>query len=291
MIPHMPELELEAARDALSRLAWQEAFDALSSEDADSLSPKDLEGLGDAAWWTGRHKACIEAREGAYAKWVAAGEPRRAVRVALALCDNYRESKRPSVAASWLKRSMRLLEGEPECVEHGWIAWTMAVHAYAKDRIDESADEAGRALELGMRFGDPDLQALALAYQGAVMIRQGEPDEGLPLLEEATAAAAIDCATQIQRKLAAHRREHGFAPQVRMGIHATEATQDAAGYSGRGVHEAARIGGLAVAGEIVASEGTLDGLDGIAVSPPREAALKGIGEPMRVVSIDWAASG
>ena len=59
------------------------------------------------------------------------------------------------------------------------------------------------------------------------------------------------------------------------------------GFSGRGVHEAARIGALAAGGEIVASEETVDGIDDVTVSEPREVVLKGIASPVRVVTIDW----
>jgi class 3 adenylate cyclase len=48
--------------------------------------------------------------------------------------------------------------------------------------------------------------------------------------------AAVDCAAQVQRRLAEHRREHGFAPQIRIGVHAAEATRSAAVFVGRGVH-------------------------------------------------------
>jgi len=35
--------------------------------------------------------------------------------------------------------------------------------------------------------------------------------------------AAAQCAASVQRGLTAHRRSAGFAPQVRIGIHADEA--------------------------------------------------------------------
>src|SRR5207342_2253348 len=38
-------------------------------------------------------------------------------------------------------------------------------------------------------------------------------------------ASAVSCAREIQRRLAEHRRDHGFAPQVRIGLHAAEATR------------------------------------------------------------------
>jgi len=55
------------------------------------------------------------------------------------------------------------------------------------------------------------------------------------------------------------------------------------------VHEAARIGALGGAGEIVASRKTVDGAAGsVSVSEPRSVELKGIAEPVEVVTIEWA---
>jgi class 3 adenylate cyclase len=103
------------------------------------------------------------------------------------------------------------------------------------------------------------------------------------------AADAIDCAVDIQRRLTRHRREHGFAPSVRIGLHAAEATQDDHDYSGRGVHIAARIGAAASGQEILASGTVLDAAGQIrfAVSEPRALTLKGISEPVEVRAIDW----
>ena len=77
------------------------------------------------------------------------------------------------------------------------------------------------------------------------------------------ADAAVACAMEIQRRLAEHRRSHGFAPQVRMGLHATTATRDEGSYAGLGVHTASRIASLAGPGEILASAETLGGLPGV----------------------------
>lgn len=100
-------------------------------------------------------------------------------------------------------------------------------------------------------------------------------------------APAFDCAVAIQRTLAKHRQEHGFAPQVRIGIHEAEATRTGADYEGRGVHEAARIGALAVGGEILASTRTIGPLDRLRVSEPRMVTLKGFSEPCEVVAVSW----
>jgi class 3 adenylate cyclase len=99
--------------------------------------------------------------------------------------------------------------------------------------------------------------------------------------------AAVDCAAQIQRRLAEHRQEHGFAPQVRIGVHAAEAMRSGGSFTGRGVHAAARIAALAEGGEILASVDTIKDLDGFRISEPRVVTLKGIAQPVQVVSLDW----
>jgi class 3 adenylate cyclase len=91
----------------------------------------------------------------------------------------------------------------------------------------------------------------------------------------------------IQRALAAHRQDHGFAPQVRIGVHEAEATRKGADYEGRGVHEAARIGALANSGEVVASLRTIGRLRRFRTSESRTVTLRGISEPFEVVALDW----
>ena len=74
--------------------------------------------------------------------------------------------------------------------------------------------------------------------------------------------------------------------EVRIGVHATDAAESDGKYRGKGVHEAARIAALAGGGEIVASARSVDD-DGVAASEPRSLQLKGISEPIEVVTIDW----
>ena len=63
--------------------------------------------------------------------------------------------------------------------------------------------------------------------------------------------------------LADHRRDHGFAPGVRIGLHSAEATRTRGDYEGAGVHAAARIAALANGGEVLASQETVDGIEGV----------------------------
>ncbi len=100
-------------------------------------------------------------------------------------------------------------------------------------------------------------------------------------------ASALASAIEIQRRLVEHRRAHGFAPQVRMGVHATAAIHDGTDYTGMGVHTAARISALAGAGEILASVETIAEMPATHVSERRTTQLKGIAEPVDVVAVEW----
>lgn len=99
--------------------------------------------------------------------------------------------------------------------------------------------------------------------------------------------AAVACAVAIQRRLANHRKQHGFAPPVRIGLHASGAAQVGHDFHGKGVHEAARIAALAEGGEIVASKATIGPASPYPATAPRTVTLRGISEPIEVVSIDW----
>jgi class 3 adenylate cyclase len=104
------------------------------------------------------------------------------------------------------------------------------------------------------------------------------------------ATSGVACAIDIQQRLIEHRRTHGFAPQVRIGLHTTEATRDGADYTGLGVHAASRIASLAGPNEILASAETVDGLGRVPTLDRRTESLKGIVQPVEVVVIDWHSS-
>jgi class 3 adenylate cyclase len=101
-----------------------------------------------------------------------------------------------------------------------------------------------------------------------------------------SADQAVDCALEIQRALDVHRRDHGFAPSIRIGLHTDAALQTPSGYEGRGVHIAARIGALAGADRILVSRETLDALS--APRPRRRlrrVQLRGIDQRFSVAEI------
>jgi class 3 adenylate cyclase len=144
--------------------------------------------------------------------------------------------------------------------------------------VEAMGDEAWEPL---LRWHNQALGALFREFAGEEVVSTGD---GFFVAFE-TSDAAIDCAIAIQRRLAEHRQSSGFAPQVRIGVHATQATEVERNYHGVGVHEAARIAALAEGGEILASNATA-GLHAT-VGLPRSVVLKGIAEPVEVVALAW----
>jgi class 3 adenylate cyclase len=187
---HLVNELVERGRAAAARGSWRDAYDLLVAAEPGELSPEDLELIGEAASWTGPTERCIEARERAFGAYLARGDKTAAARVAIALIRDYHLANAGSVAAGWAKRAERLLEDVPECVEHGYLARRRGVAADARGDSGEARRQLERALEIAQKFGDRDLEALALHNQGAMLVRDGDVEEGWALMDEAAAAAA-----------------------------------------------------------------------------------------------------
>jgi len=181
---------LHAARDALDAHRWKEAFDLLVRADGESpLEPEDLEALAEAAWFTARGDLAIEAKERAFKAYLDRGSRPQAAALAFDIGREHVMKRKFSIASAWARRGERILQDEPEGFAHGYQALSQSSSAEAAGDVDRSTALAAMAVELGARFGDPDLQAWGLLQQGALLIRVGRTEEGFPLMEEATIAA------------------------------------------------------------------------------------------------------
>ena len=146
--------------------------------------------------------------------------------------------------------------------------------------VEALGDEAWQAI---LRWHDDTLRSLFAEHKGdevaatgdGFFVGFGSPDE------------ALACAVSIQRRLNEHRRVNGFAPKVRIGVHAAGATQVGRNFSGKGVHEAARIAALADGGQILSSRPTVAG-SRFPITEARTVTLRGTSEPVDVVTVDWS---
>jgi class 3 adenylate cyclase len=150
------------------------------------------------------------------------------------------------------------------------------------DLIGLIGDDAWSEL---LRWHDRELRAAVANHHGEEVSHTGD---GFFVAFE-RAGDALECAVDMQRRLVRHRREQGFAPQVRIGLHTAEATREGRNYSGRGVHIAARIGAAAAGEEILASATVLSAAGNVryGVSEPRELKLKGVREPILARAVGW----
>ena len=182
---------LEGARDAASRQAWRDAYTAFSAVAAGELAPSDLESFGESAWWSGKLDEAISLRERAYAGYTAAGDVQGAARIALALSWDYEGRGAFAVSSGWLASAERILEGRDESPEHARLLLTNAMTAmFAEGDLPKAHQPAGRGARLARRVGDRDpSKMLALSGQGRALIKAGEIEKGLNLLDEATASA------------------------------------------------------------------------------------------------------
>jgi class 3 adenylate cyclase len=145
--------------------------------------------------------------------------------------------------------------------------------------VEAIGDDAWSAL---LHWHDDTIRHLVIEHHGEILDHAGD---GF-FIAFADADQAIAAATAIRRTMRDHRRDHGFAPGIRIGLHAAEATKGGGSYSGRGVHIAARIASLAGADEILASEAVLESADReVPHGPLRTEQLKGIRQPMDLALI------
>jgi class 3 adenylate cyclase len=181
---------LDEARAAAGRQAWRAAYAAFGEVDASELSATDLESYGEAAWWRGKIEEAIRHRERAFAAYTADGDTLGAARMALTLGWDYEGRGAFAVAGGWIASAERLLAGVPEAREHGRLVLTHALTAmFAEGELERTVELFDDAYELAKRVGDRDVQMLALSGKGRSFIKAGKIDDGLALLDEASASA------------------------------------------------------------------------------------------------------
>jgi DNA-binding CsgD family transcriptional regulator len=175
---------LERGRDAAAHGAWPEAYAALKQADDGALEPPDLATLADAAWWVSEPVESLAYRQRAYAGFASAGDDERAAAMAARLAIEFFQLEQPSVGGGWLARAQRHAHDVPEFVGHGYLAMIEATVLRYRGDLDTALELARHAAELGSRFADRDLLAMAIHIEGLVQIASGRVAEGLSLLDE-----------------------------------------------------------------------------------------------------------
>jgi class 3 adenylate cyclase len=191
-------------------------------------------------------------------------------------------ARRDAEAVKMLLRRLEPRDAVPRRVRRTFV-FTDLVRS--TQLVEAIGDDAWHHL---LAWHDTKLRSLFAAHGGEEVDHAGDgffvafPDP----------STAVACSVAIQNALAEHRRESGFAPDLRVGIHSAETTSHHEGYRGRGVHVAARIAAHATAGEILVSRDTADALtETYQLEARGDVALKGIEKPIAVASVRWLEVG
>jgi ATP/maltotriose-dependent transcriptional regulator MalT len=179
--------DLERARAACAERAWLDAYEAFSRADAEEpLETEDLELLSSTLLMLARDDDAVATLERAHHLYLDRGETLRAVRAAAWIGLDLASRGLIGQASGWLGRAQRLLEDWPEeTAEHGYLLLPQVFRHEGSGDFEGAAAVARQVAEIGRRFGDHDLFALAVQAEGYMLVKAGRADEGLPLLDEA----------------------------------------------------------------------------------------------------------
>ena len=190
MHPALSGNDLAAGHVALEAGDWLQAQLAFEQALSRETTAEALEGLGVAAWWLNLAEVVFDARERAYLAYRDRGDALPAARVAVWLAwDSAAFRGEAGVAKGWLQRARRLLDGQPESVEHAWLATRAAVFALLDDGDPEEAEVlASEAIRIGQTLGAIDYEMVGRALYGFALVTTGRVGEGMRELDEVSAA-------------------------------------------------------------------------------------------------------
>ncbi len=181
---------MSAAKIAFDKEEWDGAYRAFQAmREQRELSPAEQEMISISASWIGEFDEWRLGLEKAYADYAKAGLNIDAARVALDLVGIYIEKNVSTVAGGWQRRAERLLQEEPDCVEHGNLLRRQTVTALGESNFTRALELNRLCGELADRFKDSDLQAEALHDRGRILIARGDVEEGKCCVNEAMVSA------------------------------------------------------------------------------------------------------
>jgi ATP/maltotriose-dependent transcriptional regulator MalT len=153
------------------------------------LAAEDLELLAMSAYLIARDDEYLGTLERAYNAYLDEGASVRAARCAFWLGLRLLFRGETGRATGWLARSRRLIEcEEDDCVEEGYLLLPVAEEQLEEGNSEAAYAIAADACDIGSRFGETDLVAIARHLQGRAWIQQGRVANGLALLDEAMLA-------------------------------------------------------------------------------------------------------
>ena len=184
---------LDRGRESFRKQAWADANAQLSAADREApLELDDLERLAAAAYLAGDDTASDDAWVRAHQRCVGAGDPARAVRCAFWLVLGLVLRGEAAPAGGWLARAQRFAGDVEGRAEEACLLLGDAVQLMFTGEAEGARLMYSRAAEIGIRFGDADIVAMARLGEGQTAIMLGRVSDGVTLLDEAMVAVTAD---------------------------------------------------------------------------------------------------
>ena len=185
-------------REALLRGAWADARSRFEEALAVEESPAAYEGLGVAARYLWEAGAAVSAHERGYRLARAQRDRAGAARLAAQLAIDAYSLGRISEANGWTERALMLTE-ESGPSEGRALALALRAHVAMLARNDpaETLELSKLALEAARAAGSTDVEIVALGLEGLALVCSGSVDDGMRLLDAATAAAVAGEVTDV----------------------------------------------------------------------------------------------
>ena len=299
LLPARVEIALAASDLEDARAAADDLAEIAGSYRTPVLQAKAAQALGSVLVEEGDPSAGVRELRSAVRLWTEADAPFEAAQARCALGRAFRATGDDATAGLELKAARNIFEQLGAVLERDRCDALIAagddtggtrrvVRTFMFTDIVGSTDLihtiGDAAWEDVLRWHDETLRTSIASHRGEVVHTTG--DGFFASFRDVDSAVA--CAVAIQQRLTEHRRRHGFAPPVRIGVHTAEATMTADDYAGLGVHEAARVGAIAEGGEVLTTVATASEASApLATSNERTVELKGFAQPVQVVTIDW----
>lgn len=295
LLPSAIEIALAAGSPDTAERHLGELTELSERFDSDLLRTLATQGAARIASWAGRTDEALTLHRQVVEHFVAEGLPYETARARCDLAMALRTAGSDELASLELEAAQSGFEtlGARADIERigtltGQQRSTRATTMMFTDIVESTSlvaaigDEAWADL---LAWHDRTLRALFAAHHGEEINTSG--DGFLVAFDDAD--AALRCAVEIQRSLRRHRGEAGFSPKVRIGIHAGSVVEVDGDLVGHEVHLASRVGSAAAGDEILVTADTAELAGrGLVFGEPVEVDAKGIVEPVRVRSLQWA---
>ena len=184
------ETGLDQGRSAFRDHRWTDAFE--NFRDADQrggLPAADLERLATAEILTGNAVTGLESLTRAHEEYLVMGDIVGAARCAGWMAMHLTHLGEGARAGGWLARGRRLVDelAEPDAVQGFLLIPQCLGMLYGGDPAG-ALKLFSEAAQIGQRFQDRDLSALALLGTGQATLELGRPEEGLRIFDEVMVA-------------------------------------------------------------------------------------------------------